>query len=505
MPVVGGEASFHGDEQQCVMSNDETENLINLINKDVNSNQNENLLLDPSISTNSRLSDGSNEGDNDDVHRPLKKRRQRRLEKPVNSSSTMYTNMSVTNEIQIAGPSTNTNKNSRSLADMKNKLKNFGSTSVENLREMMIQTEQLNNRLRRHQLILSKMVNVLFQLATQLGDKFYLFLTGKSANVDLVKMVEAIQTTIGQLEMNNKEEFINEIKILNEQYQMLLNERNKSEEHFNSDYLYSFPDNHDFREELDEDEINEDDEEYEDDDNQDADFTLRSRGTRKPKTNSSGANAKTKISTASKALSTRKKLKRKRTANPTSKPQRTIAVNKDKVFYCDWPNCSYETKREWALNEHTNITHTGQKQFSCKVEDCQQTFYTSAELDIHMKRSHSDIASREFMSCTWPGCSALFKSKLGLRGHLRTHRGENLIACDWPGCTYMAKNKRQSENHQRKHTGDRPYRCGFNNCESSFRTNDSLRHHRKCHSDYRPFWCDWPGKLFYLNKIQSYN
>lgn len=165
----------------------------------------------------------------------------------------------------------------------------------------------------------------------------------------------------------------------------------------------------------------------------------------------------------------------------------------DGYTQCPWADCTYESKRIWALKEHINLTHTGVKQFGCRVEGCPATFFGSSELDNHMKRAHTEEASREFMPCTWPGCNALFKSKLGLRAHLQVHRGENLIACDWPGCNYAAKNKRQSENHTRKHTGDRPYGCDFPGCPAKFRTNDSLRHHKKSHSEYRPFRCDWPG------------
>lgn len=160
---------------------------------------------------------------------------------------------------------------------------------------------------------------------------------------------------------------------------------------------------------------------------------------------------------------------------------------------CPWPNCTYESKREWALNEHINLTHTGLKQFRCKVQDCVAMFFSSSELDNHIKKHHTDVASKEFMSCVWPGCNALFKSKLGLRAHVQVHKGENLISCDWPGCNYLAKNKRQHENHTRKHTGDRPFSCDFPGCNSKFRTNDSLRHHKKSHSEYRPFKCYWPG------------
>ena len=160
---------------------------------------------------------------------------------------------------------------------------------------------------------------------------------------------------------------------------------------------------------------------------------------------------------------------------------------------CPWPNCTYESKREWALNEHINLTHTGLKNFGCKVDQCPMMFFSSSELDNHMKKYHAEVASKEFMPCTWPGCNALFKSKLGLRAHVQVHKGENLIQCDWPGCNYTAKNKRQHENHLRKHTGDRPFSCDFPGCESKFRTNDSLRHHKKSHSEYRPFRCDWPG------------
>ncbi|KAF7494113.1 Zinc finger protein [Sarcoptes scabiei] len=193
-----------------------------------------------------------------------------------------------------------------------------------------------------------------------------------------------------------------------------------------------------------------------------------------------------------KLSSTSSKSKRLARANP-SKEQNDVDEDKQVNRPCPFPHCHYESKRLWALNEHINLTHTGIRQFGCKVEDCPATFFCSSELDNHMKKLHTEEASKEFMNCTWPGCNALFKSKLGLRTHIQVHKGENLTACDWPGCNYLAKNKRQHENHLRKHTGDRPFICDFPGCFSKFRTNDSLRHHKKSHSEYRPFRCDWPG------------
>lgn len=190
---------------------------------------------------------------------------------------------------------------------------------------------------------------------------------------------------------------------------------------------------------------------------------------------------------------TSKKTTQRSSASSKTSTSESITMNNISID-CPWPKCSYETKRKWALNEHINLVHTGLKAFECTASGCEQTFHTSYELGAHIKKQHSELASKEFMSCSWPGCDSLFRSKLGLRSHLATHKGEVLIDCSWPGCSFRAKNKRQHENHQRKHTGDRPFQCDFDgSCKATFRTSDSLRHHRKNHLQYRPFLCEWPG------------
>lgn len=155
---------------------------------------------------------------------------------------------------------------------------------------------------------------------------------------------------------------------------------------------------------------------------------------RKPKASTSASTStsatKTKASAKSNSAASSSKRKRRKAAKRSSFSKgangESLEENDDELggkstAYnpCPWPNCTYSSKREWALNEHINLTHTNSHTLGCKVAGCPATFFGSSELDNHMKKAHAEIASKDFMPCTWPGCNALFKSKLGLRAHLQ--------------------------------------------------------------------------------------
>ncbi len=50
------------------------------------------------------------------------------------------------------------------------------------------------------------------------------------------------------------------------------------------------------------------------------------------------------------------------------------------------------------------------------MAECSKSFARSNTLDVHLKSCHSDI--RKYR-CTWPGCEASLKTKLGLSIHLQ--------------------------------------------------------------------------------------
>lgn len=351
------------------------------------------------------------------------------------------------------------------------------STEVQKLHQVIY-------KLRQHELVVKRFLDTLVKMNTSLIDKMFNLISGEvSANISVHRLLEMLRSLQAAKNIAD-DSFLGEFASLYEQYKKISVEKVNLEQSIDT-------------EEIDEKEIEDCVGKYLKRKRKICLLELisetrpgkRTRG--RPRkldtcaTNTVGTNGGGGGATVA---TFKPRRKRRKVKDGTADEE-----EKSSYHPCPWPNCTYESKREWALNEHINLTHTGLKQFGCKVDGCPSTFFGSAELDNHMKKFHAEEASKEFMPCTWPGCNALFKSKLGLRAHVQVHKGENLIACDWPGCNYNAKNKRQHENHIRKHTGDRPFACDYPGCDSKFRTNDSLRHHKKSHSEYRPFKCDWPG------------
>lgn len=336
-------------------------------------------------------------------------------------------------------------------------------------------------KLRKHELVMKSYTDILFKMNTSLVDKMFNLINGDTAsNISVTRLMEMLRT-LQTVKNPSEDTFLEEFGALYEQYKDVSLAKETLEKTIDSDTV-------------DEKEVNDTIGKFL---RQKRKFCLMDiigemRPAKKVCKVTGRVGRPPKSATGFDGTSTSTNgVKRKR--RKLNSEEGGDDEEKSTYHPCPWPNCTYESKREWALNEHINLTHTGLKQFGCKVDGCPSTFFGSAELDNHMKKYHADVASKEFMPCSWPGCNALFKSKLGLRAHIQVHKGENLIPCDWPGCNYLAKNKRQHENHIRKHTGDRPFSCDYPGCDSKFRTNDSLRHHKKSHSEYRPFRCDWPG------------
>ncbi|KXJ80829.1 hypothetical protein RP20_CCG022951 [Aedes albopictus] len=75
-------------------------------------------------------------------------------------------------------------------------------------------------------------------------------------------------------------------------------------------------------------------------------------------------------------------------------------------------------------------------------------------------------------------CLKMFKHKLHLRYHMRTHTGEKPYKCRY--CDSAFANHTNWRRHEMTHTGDKPHNCSY--CEKSFILRRSLLEHEASHT-----------------------
>merc|ERR1719369_291252 len=85
--------------------------------------------------------------------------------------------------------------------------------------------------------------------------------------------------------------------------------------------------------------------------------------------------------------------------------------------------CDYQTKRNNCLKLHIRTIHEGVR-FSC--DQCEHQTNQSSNLNKHKRNVHS-LQTRPVQIYNCKNCSRVFKSKDGLRGHLKgVHEGVRL-------------------------------------------------------------------------------
>lgn len=124
------------------------------------------------------------------------------------------------------------------------------------------------------------------------------------------------------------------------------------------------------------------------------------------------------------------------------------------------------------------------RKYKCPHKFCQQEFFTTKNLMIHLKASHDP---NNPIPCQEQGCSARFKSAALLAQHQKRHRVQYTCSL----CTYKTHLAALMTRHNRQHAGDQLFHeCSI--CHEKFEYLGSLSsHRRKVHNEDEPLVCDW--------------
>lgn len=113
---------------------------------------------------------------------------------------------------------------------------------------------------------------------------------------------------------------------------------------------------------------------------------------------------------------------------------------KEKPYMCK--TCNRGFSYESNLRYHIRDKHPEQKPLSCKF--CGQSFRRNKNRTVHMQKHRAILAPQRFAidvqkqdayECSQ--CDKLFKSKIGLDNHMRTHAEKKIRACDACGKTFI--------------------------------------------------------------------
>ncbi|KAJ3681175.1 hypothetical protein LUZ60_015664 [Juncus effusus] len=167
-----------------------------------------------------------------------------------------------------------------------------------------------------------------------------------------------------------------------------------------------------------------------------------------------------------------------KTLNPNTKPN-SSKFKSNKSEQTDNPNQKPQPKsKKRKLTQQTdNPTNPSPKkpktkspkmEFKCQVQDCEMTFRSKQEFDLHKKNI-----------CHVANCNKKLFSHKYMKSHMKVHLDERPLKCPWKDCEMRFKWSWARTEHLRVHTGDRPYICTERGCGKTFRfVSDFSRHKR---------------------------
>ncbi|AMO55233.1 zinc finger C2H2-type domain-containing protein [Endozoicomonas montiporae CL-33] len=120
-------------------------------------------------------------------------------------------------------------------------------------------------------------------------------------------------------------------------------------------------------------------------------------------------------------------------------------------------------------------THTGEL-FKCDHEGCDKEYQYEKDLKGHL-RTHTG----ELFKCDHEGCDKEYQSEIELKKHQSIiHNGE-FVKCDHDGCNRQFQSEKGLKGHQRTHTGEL-FKCDHEGCDKAYQYKSGLKEHRRTHT-----------------------
>lgn len=85
-------------------------------------------------------------------------------------------------------------------------------------------------------------------------------------------------------------------------------------------------------------------------------------------------------------------------------------------YLCRYKDCGKLYSTKYSLQRHYSIRHSKSKRFTCK--QCKKILSSNQNLTEHMY-THSN---EKPLSCTFPGCSKVFRQSSQLSNHKKVHK-----------------------------------------------------------------------------------
>jgi uncharacterized Zn-finger protein len=167
-----------------------------------------------------------------------------------------------------------------------------------------------------------------------------------------------------------------------------------------------------------------------------------------------------------------------------------IHLKKKKIWKCDQcQNVEFSSRN--SLNNHLFTVH---KLLHVRCSDCNQAFWSEAELENHRKtlKCHARKATEEDFTETEQGvkcnlCERSYRSRKEWTTHYFNHH-KFMKVCDI--CNQQLSTYGALKNHKKTvHDKVKPFAC--TECPKKFSAKHSLQFHLNTHTGEKPFACKW--------------
>lgn len=174
---------------------------------------------------------------------------------------------------------------------------------------------------------------------------------------------------------------------------------------------------------------------------------------------------------------------------------RKVKVNGESLYKCS--SCDFKTSSQASLDSHIKKLHEGSTKHQCLI--CRKTFAYVQNLTQHMKTVHKQT----YFMCE--KCSKMYKSKVYLDMHLKTHEAgyKPVHKCQYCGKVFSTKYA-MNMHTKSEHLGmKQTYLCQI--CGKKFKQRNSYKQHTNAHLGIQPYQCDICGKSFtYLKSLKEH-